>query len=144
MARPTECPVPAREPLPPLSFDDAGTRPRLGVVGMVVRGFTLALVVLAVSYVIAVGAWLWSLRHQIGAPDVSTGLLLVGAAMVLARLAGVAEAVPHRAGIPAVAPWHGPGAIGAGVYHLTRHPLGILRFGLLVQLGGFLALVALL
>jgi hypothetical protein len=47
-------------------------------VRIVARAATAAVAALALGYVVAVGAWLWSLRHQISGPDVSTGLLLVG------------------------------------------------------------------
>src|SRR5215213_10362243 len=97
---------------------------------------------LALGYVIAVAAWLWSLRHQISGPDVSTGLLLVGAAMLLAWLAGVAGAVPGVRSLAAPRSHDGNGR-GASVCHrLTDHPLAILRLGLALQFTGFLALVA--
>ena len=72
------------------------------------RAASAALAALAIGYVVAVAAWLWSLRHQISGPDVSTGLLLVGAAMLLAWLAGVAGAVP---GVRSLASprWRDPG-----------------------------------
>ncbi|MGH2945296.1 MAG: hypothetical protein ACRDPC_03360 [Solirubrobacteraceae bacterium] len=103
------------------------------------RAATTALAALALGYVVAVGAWLWSLRHHITGPDVSTGLLLIGAAMLLAWLAGVAGAVP---GVRSLTPprWHDGNGRGAGVLH--RHPLAILRLGLTLQLAGFFVLVA--
>jgi hypothetical protein len=58
------------------------------------RAVSAGLAVLAIAYVAAVTAWLWSLRHHISGPDVSTGVLLLGAAMLLAWFAGVAGAVP--------------------------------------------------
>ena len=66
----------------------------VSVARFVARAMTTALAALALGYVIAVGVWLWSLRREISGPDVSTGLLLVGAAMLLAWLAGVSGAVP--------------------------------------------------
>ena len=86
---------------------------------------------------------MWSLRHDISGPDVSTGLLLIGAAMLLAWLAGVSGVLP---GVRSLAPRRrrdrGPARAGVG-HHLAEHPLEILRFGLLVQLTGFFLLVAL-
>jgi hypothetical protein len=60
----------------------------VSVAHIIARAATTALAALALGYVVAVGAWLWSLRHQITGADHSTGLLLVGAAMLLAWLAG--------------------------------------------------------
>ena len=106
------------------------------------RAATTALAALALGYVVAVGAWLWSLRHQISGPDVSTGLLLIGAAMLLAWLAGVAGAVPGVRSLASPRSHDGNGR-GASVCHrLTDHPLAILRLGLALQFTGFLALVA--
>jgi hypothetical protein len=45
---------------------------------------------LAIGYVFAVAAWLWPLRDGIRGPDVSTGVMLIGAAVLLAWLAGFA------------------------------------------------------
>src|SRR5687767_4312077 len=39
------------------------------VARIVARAATTALAALAFGYVVAVGAWLWSLRHQISGPD---------------------------------------------------------------------------
>jgi len=108
----------------------------------VARAATTALAALALGYVVAVGAWLWSLRHEISGPDVSTGLLLVGAAMLLAWLAGVAGAVPGVRSLTSPRCDDG-NSRGAGVCnHLTDHPLAILRLGLALQLAGFSVLVA--
>ena len=112
------------------------------VARIVARAATTALAALALGYVVAVGAWLWSLRHQISGPDVSTGLLLVGAAMLLAWLAGVAGAVPGVRSLTSPRSHDGNGR-GASVLHrLTDHPLAILRLGLALQFAGFVALVA--
>jgi len=112
------------------------------VARIVARAATTALAALALGYVVAVGAWLWSLRHQISGPDVSTGLLLIGAAMLLAWLAGVAGAVPGVRSLASPRSHDGTGR-GAGVCHrITDHPLAILRLGLALQFAGFLALVA--
>jgi hypothetical protein len=112
------------------------------VARIVARAATTALAALALGYVVAVAAWLWSLRHQISGPDVSTGLLLVGAAMLLAWLAGVAGAVPGVRSLTSPRSHDGNGR-GASVCHrLTDHPLAILRLGLALQFAGFLALVA--
>ena len=120
---------------------DEDERPTVGgsVARIVARAATTALATLALGYVVAVAAWLWSLRHQISGADVSTGLLLVGAAMLLAWLAGVAGAVP---GVRSLTSHDGNGR-GASVCHrLADHPLAILRLGLALQFAGFLALVA--
>jgi hypothetical protein len=114
----------------------------VSVARIVARAATTALAALALGYVLAVGAWLWSLRHQIRGPDVSTGLLLVGAAMLLAWLAGVAGAVPGVMSLTSPR-WHDGNGRGAGVCHrLTDHPLAILRLGLDLQLAGVFVLVA--
>ena len=112
------------------------------VARIVARAATTALAALALGYVVAVGAWLWSLRHQISGPDVGTGLLLVGAAMLLAWLAGVAGAVPGVRSLTSPRSHDGNGR-GAGVLHrLADHPLAILRLGLALQLAGFFVLAA--
>jgi hypothetical protein len=106
------------------------------------RAASAALASLAIVYVAAVALWLWGLRDHIGGPDVSTGLLLVGAAMLLAWLAGVAGAVP---GVRSLAStnWRDPHERALSVCHqLREHPLVILRVGLVIQLAGFLTLVA--
>src|SRR4051794_33921112 len=106
------------------------------------RAASAALASLAIVYVAAVLAWLWSVRHHIAGPDVSTGLLLVGAAMLLAWLAGVAGAVPGVRSLTSPR-WHDGNGRGAGICHrLTDHPLAILRLGLALQFAGFVALVA--
>jgi hypothetical protein len=94
----------------------------------------LAIAALATAYVLAVGAWLWTLRDGISGPDVSTGLVLVGAAVLLAWLAGVT-------GVG----WPSTASVGhqtrpdwcEAVLHLTEDPLGILRVGMALQLTGF-------
>jgi hypothetical protein len=114
----------------------------VSVARIVARAATTALAALALGYVVAVGAWLWSLRHQISGPDVSTGLLLIGAAMLLAWLAGVSGAVPGVRSLTSPR-WHDGKGRGAGVCHrLTDHPLAIVRLGLALQLAGFFVLVA--
>jgi hypothetical protein len=89
--------------------------------------------------VVAVTVWLWSLRHRVTGPDVSTGLLLVGAAVLLAWLAGAVGAVPRARAARA----RTASGVVAGFGHVVEHPLGILRLGLAIQLAGFAALVAL-
>jgi hypothetical protein len=131
---------PAVAPIP-----DADPEPvavGVSVARVVARAARVALAVLAIAYVVAVATWLWSLRDRIGGEDVSSGLLLVGAAMLLAWLAGVAGAVP---GVRSLAPrrraWN---SRTAGVcQRVTEQPLAILRVGLVLQLAGFFALVAL-
>jgi hypothetical protein len=100
------------------------------VARIVARAATTALAALALGYVVAVGAWLWSL------------LLLIGAAMLLAWLAGAAGAVPGMRSLTSPR-WHDGNGRGVGVLHrLTDHPLAILRLGLALQLAGFFVLVA--
>jgi len=138
-------PTPARR-IPTAALTPANEDERLtvgvSVARFVARAMTTALATLALGYVIAVGAWLWSLRHQISGPDVSTGLLLVGAAMLLAWLAGVSGAVPGVRSLTSPR-WHDRNGRGASISHrLTDHPLAILRLGLALQFAGFVALVA--
>jgi hypothetical protein len=38
------------------------------------RMMVVAIALLAIGYVVAVGAWLWTLRDGISGPDLSTGL----------------------------------------------------------------------
>jgi hypothetical protein len=137
---PTRLPEPT---LAPVAVADE-ERPPVGaaVARMLAHAATVALAALAIAYVGAVAVWLWSLRHRISGPDVSTGLLLVGAAMLLAWLAGVAGAVPGMRSLtsPRWQDWHGR---TAGLcHHLVEHPLLILRLGLVIQVAGFFALVA--
>jgi hypothetical protein len=98
-----------------------------------------ALGALALAYVVAVARWLWSLDDGITGANVSTGLTLVGAAVLLASLAGVV-----RAGWPRRPPAAGRGRtwpdLGAAVLRLTDKPLGILRLGLTAQVAGFAVL----
>jgi hypothetical protein len=114
----------------------------VSVARIVARAATTALAALALGYVFAVGAWLWSLRHQISGPDVSTGLLLVGAAMLLAWLAGVAGAVPGMRSLASPRSHDGNGRAAGVCHRLTDHPLAILRLGMALQLAGFIAIVA--
>src|SRR4051794_22134232 len=60
------------------SSDDSRRPAGLSVATVAARSTVLALAVSAGAYVVAVGAWLWSLRDGISGPTVSTGLLLVG------------------------------------------------------------------
>src|SRR4051794_16980898 len=53
-----------------------------GLASAAARSTAVALAMLASAYVVAVGVWLWSLRDGIGAPDLTTGLLLVGVAVL--------------------------------------------------------------
>lgn len=114
-----------------------------GAARLFARAARGGLAVLAIAYVGAVTAWLWSLRHHISGPDVSTGVLLVGAAMLLAWLAGVAGAAPGVRSL-AAARWRDPNDRALTRRHgILEHPLSILRAGLLIQLAGFVALAAL-
>jgi hypothetical protein len=56
------------------------------------RMIAVAIALLAIGYLSAVGAWLWTLRDGITGTDVSTGVMLVGAAVPSAWLAGFAGA----------------------------------------------------
>jgi hypothetical protein len=111
------------------------------VAAVAARSVGLAIAALATAYVLAVGAWLWTLRDGISGPEVSTGLVLVGVAVALAWLAGLA-------GIA----WASPGSsrlrrswptLRAAVLHVTDDPLAILRAGMALQLSGFAFLVIL-
>src|SRR4051794_10246886 len=138
---------PARAPAPPTcddsartSSDDARCPCGLRLATVAARSTVFALVALAGAYVVAVGAWLWSLRDGISGPDVSTGLLLVGAAVLLAWLAGFVGAGWHRtASRPR--PTRTLPELGVALLRLTDDPLGILRAGLALQLTGFAVLV---
>jgi hypothetical protein len=91
---------------------------------------------LALGYVVGVGAWLRALRDGISGPDVSTGVTLVGAAVLLAWLTGVAGA-----GSRPRSPTRTRPDLGVALLHRAAAPLGILRAGLAVQLAGFAVLV---
>lgn len=109
------------------------------VAAVAARSVVLGIAALATAYVVAVGAWLWTLRDGITGPEVSTGLVLVGVAVFLAWLAGVtgvgwpsnALARCDRTGRE----WRGP------VLRLADDPLGILRIGMALQLTGFAVLL---
>jgi hypothetical protein len=88
--------------------------------------------------VFAVGAWLWTLRDGIRGPDVSMGIMLVGAAVLLAWLAGFAGTASGSPAGPRRRTWP---ELGVAVSHMTADPLGILRAGLALQLTGFAVLV---
>src|SRR3954453_13328622 len=95
----------------------------ISVARFVARAMTTALAALALGYVIAVGAWLWSLRRQISGPDVSTGLLLIGAAMLLAWLAGVSGGAPGVRSLTSPR-WRDGNGRCVGICHrLSQHPL---------------------
>jgi hypothetical protein len=96
--------------------------------------------VLASAYILVVGAWLWSLGNGITGPDVSTGLVLVGVAVVLAWLAGVLGAA-WRGTAPAPRPTRTWPGLRIALVRFTGDPLGILRAGLALRLTGFAVLV---
>jgi hypothetical protein len=104
------------------------------------RSLAFALAALASSYLVAVGAWLWTLRDGISGPDVSTGLVLVGAAVLLAWLGGVTSAGwPSHALTPSAKPtWPD---LRRALRHVSDDPLGIVRAGMTLQLTGFAVLV---
>jgi hypothetical protein len=123
------------------SLDDSRPSSRQTAVDVAARAIVAATVGLAVCYVLGVGAWLWSLRHGISGPTIGTGLMLVGVAVVVAWLAGVAgldwrprPTRPRRRGWP---------QLGVAILDLSDDPLAILRLGFAVQLSGFAALVIL-
>jgi hypothetical protein len=109
------------------------------VAAVAARCTVLALVALASVYLVAVSAWLWTLRDGISGPGVSIGLVLIGAAVLLAWLAGVTGVGwPAPPQPRANRTW--PQLCGA-VMHLADDPLGILRIGMALQLTGFAVLV---
>jgi hypothetical protein len=118
---------------------DAAARTRT-LAAVIARSTAVAVAALASAYVLAVGAWLWSLRDGISGPDVSTGLLLVGVAMLLAWLAGVVGA-GWGPTAPPPRPTRTWPELGIAFLQLTDDPLGILRAGLALQLTGFAVLV---
>src|SRR3954465_5759104 len=101
----------------------------ISVAGMIGRVATGCLAALAVGYVVAVTVWLGGLGPRVTGPDVSTGLLLVGAAVLLAWLAGAVGAVPRARAARA----RTVSGVVAGFGHVVEHPLGILRLGLAIQ-----------
>jgi hypothetical protein len=104
------------------------------------RLIAFATLALAVAYVVGVGAWLWSLRDGVSGPRVSIGLMLVGAAVLLAWLAGITGAWrPATCPPPRRRSW---AELGAAAGRMADDPLGILRAGVALQLIGFLLLVA--
>src|SRR4051794_22696349 len=133
-------------PAPPIGRANAGISSEdtdrrsaaRGVAAVAARATVVALAALASTYVLAVGAWLWSLRDGITGPDVSSGLILVGVAVLLAWLTGVAGAAWRRTALRPTRSW--PELYGA-VLHLSDDPLGILRAGLALELAGFALLV---
>jgi hypothetical protein len=138
---------PARVPVPPTSdasarpsSGDAPSPPGLRLAMVAARSTVFALAALASSYVVAVGAWLWSLRDGIRGSDVSTGLLLVGVAVLLTWLAGFVGAGWRRTA-PPPRPTRTLPELGVALLRLTDDPLGILRAGLALQLTGFAVLV---
>jgi hypothetical protein len=116
-----------------------GAPRRCGVAHVAGRVVSWVIASMAAAYVVAVAVWLWSLRGGISGPAVSTGLVLVGAAVLLAWLAGVSGTAWRPA--PTAYRRTVPG-LGAAVGRLADHPLGILRLGLAVQLCGFVLVVA--
>jgi hypothetical protein len=132
---------PTSHPTARTSSDDADPRfPALGLAAVAARSTVVALAALASAYVIAVGAWLWSLRDGISGPDVSSGLILVGVAVLLAWLTGIVG-VGWRRMTPSARPTRSWPDLRGAVLHLIDDPLGILRAGLALQLTGFAVLV---
>ena len=115
------------------SGDSCGRSSRRGVA--VAHMIVVAIAMAAIGYVVAVGAWLWTLRDGITGPDMSTGAMLVGAAVLLAWLVGFAGAA---SGSSAKRRWPD---LAAAVLHMAEDPLGILRAGLALQITGFAVLV---
>lgn len=85
-----------------------------------VRTIAAAIALLAIGYVFAVGAWLWAHRDGIRGPDVSTGVMLVGAAALLAWLAGFAGTASGSPAGPQRRRWP---ELGVAVSHMTAGPL---------------------
>src|SRR5918911_4663194 len=110
------------------------------VAAVAVRSTVVAIAGLATAYLLAVGAWLWTLRDGVRGPDVSTGLILVGGAILLAWLAGVIGVgwPPNPRARNAARTWP---EWREAVLHLTDDPLGILRVGMALQVAGFAVLV---
>lgn len=96
---------------------------------------------LGVLYLVAAGAWLWSLRGGISGGSVSRGVVLVGVAVMLAWLTGVVGASRHPTE-PTVHRRSWP-EFRVAVLRLADDPLVILRAGLTMQLIGFTVLVVL-
>ena len=99
----------------------------------------LALAALATVYVVAVGAWLWTLRDGISGPDARIGLVVIGAAVLLPWLAGIAG-IGWRSNPAPRANRTWPQPCGA-VLHLADDPFGILRAGMALQLTSLAVLV---
>jgi hypothetical protein len=121
---------------PSHSGDFRGRSPRRGVA--VAHMIVVAIAMAAIGYVIAVGGWLWTLRDGISGPDVSTGAMLVGAAVLLAWLVGFAGAASRSSARRRRRSWPD---LAVAVLHMTEDPLGILRAGLALQLTGFAVLL---
>lgn len=96
---------------------------------------------LALAYVAVVCVWLWSLRAGINGPRLSTGLVLVGAAVLLAWLAGVADGGASAAAALAPARTRGGPRPSIVVSRLAHDPLETLRVGLAIRIAGFAVLV---
>jgi hypothetical protein len=125
------------------SLNDPEPSSRQTAVDVAARAIVAATVGLALGYLLAVGAWLWSLRHGISGPGISTGLMLVGVAVVVAWLAGVAGLAwrpPPAPTRPRRRSWP---PLGVAILDLSDDPLAILRLGFAVQISGFAALVIL-
>ena len=123
------------------SMASSDKRPLAETVAVVAaRSTVVAIAALATAYLLAVGAWLWTLRDGVRGPDVSIGLILVGGAILLAWLAGVIGVgwPPNARARKAARTW--PDWWEA-VLHLTDDPLGILRVGMALQVTGFAVLV---
>jgi hypothetical protein len=108
------------------------------VAAVAARSMVLAIAALATAYLLAVGAWLWTLHDEMSGPDVSTGAMLVGAAVLLAWLVGFAGAGSRSSATPRRRSWPD---LAVAVLHVTEDPLGIVRAGLALQLTGFAVLL---
>jgi hypothetical protein len=149
---PCRPPSPAAPSEPPLSAAGVLTSARedvpmsrafaAGLASAAERAASAAIATLALAYAVGVAVWLWSLRGGITGARVSVGLVLVGAAVLVAWFAGVAGVEAGPSPRSSVRERSGARASGC-ILRLAEDPLDTLRLGLVVQVVGFSLLVAL-